>query len=94
MGKLSLFNIVQDLHEVVFGELSIFYSFKMPVAYRRKKTFIVREMDPRHLKEVTVTHKHRAVDKNRFIKGLNKAIDAEIVNMAKALSKKNKGAQK
>jgi hypothetical protein len=85
--QIRLYNITKDLYEVVLGELSIFYSFKLPVGYRRKKTFIVREMDPRHLKEVTVNHKFRKLEKKSFLKKLNELFDAEI----EALYKKKKG---
>jgi len=80
--QIRLYNLTKNIYEIVLGELSIWYSFKLPVACRRKKTFIVREMDPRHLEEITVNHKFKKVESTVFIKRLNTMVDTEIKQLA------------
>jgi hypothetical protein len=85
--QVRLYSIIKGLNEVCLGELAIYYSFKMPVAYRRKKTLIVRDMDPRHLKEIVSNRPYEKVEKGKFLYALNRMIEAEISDLHKDIIK-------
>lgn len=81
--QVRLYNIVKNLHEVCLGSLSIYYSFKMPVAYRRKREkIVIRDtVDPQHFKEIVVNQPYEKVEMGKFLYGVNRMIEAEIADL-------------
>ena len=71
--NIKLYQITQNLNEIVIGQMAVFYSYKMPVAFRYPTVGIcVREpIDPSHLREIVTNKKYKIFNNGIFFKKLN-----------------------
>ena len=93
---INFYSFSQDCHQLNFGDMTIYYSFKMPCVYRtamhgvrvRKDMFIgvwgakVR----RHVEEILIGKNYVLCDKDAFICNLNEQFKREILSMAKKVA--------
>jgi hypothetical protein len=71
--KINLYQITKNLNEITIGPMGVFFSYKMPVAFRYPTIGIcVRDcIDPFHLREVVTNKKYKIFNNGTFFKKLN-----------------------
>lgn len=86
---INFYCLEDNLYQVCIRDLSIYYSFKMPIAYRIKKDLRVRKglLSPMHINIVTTGQYYVTTDAEVFDFNLKHIFKATIYNLAEDFTK-------
>jgi len=90
---INFFRFSDNLHEVCIRDLSIYYSFKMPVAYRINGDLKIRQhMSKRHF-EIIIAGREQyvTVERDIFDFNLKHIFKSTIYNLAEDFTKERMG---
>ena len=89
---INFFRFSDNLHEICIRDLSIYYSFKMPVAYRINGELKIRKyISKRHFEIIVAGHEHVTVEKDVFDFNLRYIFKSTIYNLAEDFTKERMG---
>jgi len=80
---INFYRLAENLHQVCIRDLSIYYSYKIPAAYRVGKDLRVSEsMVKQHFDIITAGHKYLLTNKTKFNFDLKYLFKSTIYNLA------------
>lgn len=91
----NFYRLAENLHQLCIGDISIYYSYKIPVAYRIGKDLKISEsIVKEHMDILSAGHKPLIMDKNNFNFNLRYYFKSSIYNLAENFTKERLGVSK
>jgi len=86
---INFFMLTENLNQVCIRDLSIYFSYKMPIAYRVKKDLRIRRglHNEKHLDAITAGHYFVITDAEAFDFNLRHIFRSTIYNLAEDYTK-------
>jgi len=94
---INFYSLTEDCHQVLIGKMAIYFSFKVPVAYRTKMHGLrvcESRWGPRttsHIEMITLMKKHITMDKDGFNWSMKDQFQRAIWDLGKEFTLKRMG---